>query len=127
MSGLLDVDQMRDMSNKARLETAFTVADTQLGIARSDHLTEILFFVFSTFFLLKMRKFCGSIANEDTLAEYKNREAECIRHLQEERREDSAHSVSKTKMLVGGILYLVRRCQTRKPSKPLQHGMENSV
>ena len=35
VSGLLDVDQMRDLSNKARLETAFTVADTQLGIARS--------------------------------------------------------------------------------------------
>ncbi len=50
MSGLLDVDQMRDMSNKARLETAFTVADTQLGIARLDHPTGNVFSFFITFF-----------------------------------------------------------------------------
>jgi hypothetical protein len=43
---------MRDMSNKARLETAFTVADTQLGIARSDHSTGIYFRFFLYFLLL---------------------------------------------------------------------------
>jgi hypothetical protein len=72
-----------------------------------------------------MRKFCGSIVNEDNPAEYRNREAECIRHLQKERKEDSSHFVSKTEMLVGGILYLAKRCQMRQSSEP-QHGMENS-
>ena len=32
--GLVDIDAMKHVENKVRLDTAFTVADQELGIAR---------------------------------------------------------------------------------------------